>query len=129
MGCVLKISGTNFNVDSYLSKTNWEDLNVRAYHEGEKRSPTGRFAPFEDSGFSILASEAEFEDFEQQQRDVIALSKNSTIILNCSKNTTRINGIVLILACLHIHPTTFLKLTFCRVNCCGLQAHWGWIYG
>lgn len=72
MSCILRISGTDFNVDEYLSKTNWEGCDVRVYHKGEQRSPTGRFAPFEDNGFSIRASNAGFEDFEHQQKDVIA---------------------------------------------------------
>jgi len=75
MACILKISGTGFNVDEYLSKVVWDGYEVRTHHKGDKRGFFGRMGELEDSGFSICISEAAFEDFDAQQKDVISFLK------------------------------------------------------
>jgi hypothetical protein len=75
MSCILRISGTDFTVDEYLAKADWKAHEVRTHYKGDKRGLSNRFGVFEDSGFSMVASDAEFEDFEKQQKDVINFLK------------------------------------------------------
>jgi hypothetical protein len=72
MSCILRISGTEFDIDDYFLKTDWKDaVRLHIHHIGDERSKTGRFPPHEDNGFSLQVSGRSFEDFEAQQNEAI----------------------------------------------------------
>jgi hypothetical protein len=75
MPCSLTVSGTNFDVDEYLSKADWNGVEINVHYKGQQRGFTGRFGIFVDSGFSLTVSEADFADFEAQQNDLITFVK------------------------------------------------------
>lgn len=88
MSCTLTISGTAFDVDAFIAETEWSekdkaDMQLRIYKKGEYVNQLKRHVnPY--SGFRAVVSEADFSDFEQQEKDVIAFLEKHTYALKLS---------------------------------------------
>ena len=72
MTCVLRASGVNFNVDSFIASIPLQIDSM--WRKGEKRFPnsTTNKKINESSGIRIVASEAGFSEWPQQIEDVIS---------------------------------------------------------
>lgn len=66
MSCVLRVSGPDFDPDSFLNTTSLEPCNV--YHRGEQRSKS---STWELSGFTVGVSNAPFSHFQAQVSDAL----------------------------------------------------------
>lgn len=78
MSCVLRISGTALDIDALLSSVTLAPN--RVWRKGELRSKAVARTHV-DSGASFVASDAEFDAFDQQIADAIAfLSSNSAAV-------------------------------------------------
>lgn len=83
MSCILRISGTNFDVDKFIAESEWKDLAMKVYHKGAYVNKL-RKRVYEDNGFQIEISNAGFKDFERQQLDAIQFLityRNSLLLL------------------------------------------------
>ncbi len=70
MSCVLRASGANFEVDTFLASSPLEPLIV--VHKGGERTRAGRrSAVHEPSGMNISVSTREFSDLSGQVEDAI----------------------------------------------------------
>jgi hypothetical protein len=65
-GCVLRVAGAAFDVDSFLRDSTFEVLFV--YRKGERRSKTR--GPSTTSGLNVLVSD-DYEDIQRQSRDAV----------------------------------------------------------
>lgn len=68
MSCILRISGESLDVESLLSKHSLPT--DRMWKKGEQRSLKGK--KHSDSGVNFIASEADFDEFNQQVEDATA---------------------------------------------------------
>lgn len=92
MSCILRVSGTEFDVDEYLSKTDWKNYKLNIYYKGDKHTIRS-LGISQCSGFSICVSDADFADFGNQQKDAIAFLKEfennfsllKAYILDCAR--------------------------------------------
>lgn len=77
MSCYLRISGKDFDVDSFIAKSEFKDWNAKDLQVTRKGEPEKYGQKLnEHSGFQIHVSDRDFEDFEKQQADAFAfLSK------------------------------------------------------
>jgi hypothetical protein len=64
-GCVLRVSGTGFQVDEFLANSSLRPCKV--WRVGEQ--PSKRRPPMNDAGFNLVTSEA--DDFETQVNETI----------------------------------------------------------
>jgi hypothetical protein len=79
--CVLRISGRTFDPDIFLSKSRMKP--DRTFHKGEDR-PLGK--KVKESGFTVLVSDAEGDNFEKQIDDaIIFLRKNKSELLKLKR--------------------------------------------
>lgn len=69
MSCVLRAAGRNFDVDSFLQSSSLELLIV--YHRGQRRFPSSKMTPDEESGMNISVSNREFSDLTGQIEDAM----------------------------------------------------------
>lgn len=76
--CVLHAEGINFEVDDFLKKSSLSPYKI--WRKGEPTRISGRI--YEDSGFSIDISEAEWNDFESQISDAENFIKENFIELD-----------------------------------------------
>ncbi|MFY9792929.1 MAG: hypothetical protein WA474_09630 [Candidatus Sulfotelmatobacter sp.] len=76
MSCVLRASGTNFDVDEFLKTSSLDALT--AFHRGELQSPSSSVTRKSDcSGMNVSVSTREVSDLRGQIEDAIEfLSKN-----------------------------------------------------
>ncbi len=77
MSCVLRASGTNFDVDSFLKGSSLSALTV--FHRGEVQFPTSTVSQrkSEHSGMNVSVSTREFSDLRGQIEDAVGfLSDN-----------------------------------------------------
>lgn len=76
MSCVLRASGTNFDVDEFLKTSSLDALT--AFHRGELQFPSSSvMRKSESSGMNVSVSTREFSDLRGQIKDGIEfLSKN-----------------------------------------------------
>lgn len=73
MSCVLRISGTNFDVNKFIGESEWKDLSesiLHIYRKGEFTNKLKRKVN-QDSGLGLVVSNADFLYFEQQQQDAV----------------------------------------------------------
>jgi hypothetical protein len=85
MPCILTITGENFDVDDFISKSNI--VPYRKFYKGDpkyKTKPDG--AKIERTGCSIDISKVEFENFNQQIND-------ATVYLNQNKQKLQLINI------------------------------------
>ena len=76
MSCVLRIGGPDFAVDAYLKQSTLLPHDV--FRKGERRSKTSSKI-HEDSGFTVTASDADFDNLPDQINDTISfLRKHSS---------------------------------------------------
>lgn len=68
-GCVLSVTGTEFDVDAFMSESTWRDL-ASVYHRGD---PTNlRSRPVQEvSGLSVQISDSDEDRLEPQIRDAM----------------------------------------------------------
>lgn len=76
MSCILRASGTEFNVDVFMAKTSLEVDSL--WRKGEKRFIKSSNSEINrSSGIRVVASEADFSELGKQIQDVISfLRKN-----------------------------------------------------
>jgi hypothetical protein len=76
MSCVLRASGTNFDVDEFLKTSSLDALT--AFHRGELQVPSSSVTrKSECSGMNVSVSTREFSDLRGQIKDAIEfLSRN-----------------------------------------------------
>lgn len=70
MGCVLRISGKDFDVDRFIQETGLEYLHV--FHNGEpilQTKPDGKL--FRSNGLTSNVSDADMDDLEKQLIDAL----------------------------------------------------------
>ncbi|RYG67881.1 DUF4279 domain-containing protein, partial [bacterium] len=72
MSCMLRVSGENFDVDTFLAQSQLEPNNV--WHKGEPRYKNQIRL---HSGFSVIASNADMDDPQQQVEEVIVFLKTN----------------------------------------------------
>ncbi|MFC4639801.1 hypothetical protein [Deinococcus hohokamensis] len=70
MSCVLRASGTTFDVDRYLTQTELSPVVIRVFRQGERDWP-GQKLPHDSSGLNLRASEAEFSALSTQIDDTL----------------------------------------------------------
>jgi hypothetical protein len=74
MSCVLHIADANFDLDSFLTNTNLKPYSKHyigeLIHQKSKKK-------FKDNGCSFDLSSADFDNFEQQQKDAIWFLTNN----------------------------------------------------
>ena len=76
MACVLRVTGRDFDVDSFLNDSALKPLIV--YHRGEPRFSGPKIEPDEWSGMNVSVSEREFSDLSGQIQDAMRfLSENA----------------------------------------------------
>ena len=76
MSCVLRASGRDFDVDSFLKGSTLKPLIV--HHRGERRFPDSKIQPGVQSGMNVSVSEREFSDLAGQIEDAILfIQKNA----------------------------------------------------
>ena len=81
MSCVLRVSGKNFDVDSYLQESKLKVISV--YYEGKPRMESKLDSKKnEKSGFNIGVSEGDFNDLDKQIKDAIQFLKENSDKLN-----------------------------------------------
>ena len=78
MACMLRISGDDFDVDSFIAVSEWHGLSsLRVYRKGEYVNELKKKV-HNDYGFSICVSDDGYRDFERMQADAIAFLKKYT---------------------------------------------------
>jgi hypothetical protein len=91
MSCVLRVSGANFAVDEFLGNSTLQPYKV--WRKGEQRKSISRPGIYEESGFCIDASKADFNDLKGQIRDVILFLKANYEELMKLKNDPTVEDI------------------------------------
>ena len=67
-GCIFIATGKQFDVDAFLSQSEWRDF-TKAFHRGES---SGRRTPvLENSGFTLSVSDSDEDELEPQVRDAL----------------------------------------------------------
>lgn len=91
---VLRVYGTNFDVEGCLASS---DLVVDAIHRrGERRSAN---SVHEMSGFTVLVSEADGNQFQQQVQDAIAFLRSRSLELARLRSYPGVEGVTLDFGC------------------------------
>ena len=67
-GCVLRVSGSSFDVDGFLRDTSFDVIAV--YRKGDTKGRPKSRGPLTTSGFNVLVSDDD-DDLERQSRDAI----------------------------------------------------------
>lgn len=76
MSCVLRATGSNFDVDSFLNGSTLKPLII--YHRGQTRFQDLKTQPDNQSGMNVSVSNREFSDLMGQIEDAIQfLSENA----------------------------------------------------
>ena len=75
MSCMFRASGKEFDVDGFLKDSPWCPESI--HHRGESKYPHRTDKLHEDAGFSLVASEAEFEFFDEQVADALVFLQNN----------------------------------------------------
>lgn len=77
MACYLRVSGKDFDVDKFITESefkDWDRKDLQISYKGETSGPRKR--PLETNGFQIHISDTDFQNFAKQQKDAFAfLSK------------------------------------------------------
>lgn len=81
MSCIFRVSSVSFDVDSFLKQSHLEP--DRLWHKGEK-AVSNRVC--ENSGFTMVASDAEMNNLGQQIEDAITFLKENQAGLEQLKN-------------------------------------------
>ena len=79
MSCVLRIEGTEFRVDDFLKSTGLKPYKIFRKNEKDK---IVKDLIYDSNGCAIDLSKADFDEFEQQKKDVIAYLKMNFEKLN-----------------------------------------------
>lgn len=69
MSCVLRATGREFDVETFLQGSSLKPLIV--YHRGQQRFPGSKTQPDEYSGMNVSVSEREFSDLSNQIEDAL----------------------------------------------------------
>lgn len=69
MSCVLRVSGRNFDIDSFVSRSSFKPLII--FRRGQRRFQNSTITPEEESGMNVSVSEREFADLPGQITDAI----------------------------------------------------------
>lgn len=93
MSCVLRASGDNFDVDSFLADSKFKPCAI--YHKGEQKHPFKNDNLSASSGFTLDVSEAGFDEFNQQVQDAASFITENYIELARLKSYPGINSISL----------------------------------
>jgi hypothetical protein len=92
--CVLRVYGRNFDAEGFLAAS---DLVIDTIHRrGERRSAS---SVHEMSGFTVLASEADGNQFQQQVQDAIALLRSRGPELARLRSYPGVEGVTLDFGC------------------------------
>ncbi|WP_228899526.1 hypothetical protein [Acidovorax sp. Leaf73] len=84
MGCIIHFVGREADVESLVALSPVEPCNI--WRRGVPRSSRPNSRPAVTSGLTLVVSDAEFEDLEQQQADAIQfLRAHSSILKNMSE--------------------------------------------
>lgn len=86
MSCRFSIAGKDFDPDAFVAKTKFNNCNIK--RKGEPRvasKPNGHIMTW--SVLSTSASEADFNEFKQQVKDVISFIRNNKEMLEQIKET------------------------------------------
>jgi hypothetical protein len=90
MSCVLRVGGPEFDVDAYLKQSTLRPHDV--FRKGERRSKTSSRIN-EESGFTVTASDADFENLPGQIRDTIIFLREHASELSTLRNFLGVAGI------------------------------------
>ena len=74
MSCVLRATGRDFDVDSFLHDSSLTPLIV--YHRGARRFPDSKMVPDEQSGMNVAVSECDLSNVTGQINDAMSFLQN-----------------------------------------------------
>lgn len=94
MSCVLRISGENLDIDSFIARSGI--FAYRRFYKGDARLKSKPNGPkVESSGCTIEVSKAEFHDFKEQVEDAISYLATNRDVLSLIRTTPDIEYAVL----------------------------------
>jgi hypothetical protein len=91
-GCVLRVDGTKFNVDHFLSDSNLNPCIV--YRKGKYRFHTSKCKESK-SGMNIVVSDTEGKNIKRQINDAMSFLKKNRNELNRLKNYPGVESMIL----------------------------------
>lgn len=83
MSCMLRVSGTHLDVDALLKSTGLRSSKV--WHKNELRNKRGSRL-HDTSGFSVVVSNAEYDEFEKQMLEASEFIRQNADALDAIKH-------------------------------------------
>ena len=110
MSCILRASGTEFNIDAFMAKTSLEVDSL--WRKGEKRFIKSSNSEINrSSGVRVVASEADFSDLGEQIKDVISFLRKNLEQVKLLASFPGVEGGVLDFG-IEIYPPGLASFTF-----------------
>lgn len=110
MSCILRASGTEFDVDAFMAKTSLEVDSL--WRKGEKRFIKSINSEINrSSGIRVVASEADFSDLGEQIQDVVSFLRKNLEQVKLLASFPGAEGAVLDFG-IEIYPPGWASFTF-----------------